>query len=61
MDADDIVKQGKELAEKLRHGAGEQVAQNEKKIKDTIGRFAGFLNSKTRAGTPIRWARPPVS
>lgn len=47
MDADEIRRQGKELADKLRHGAGEQVAQHEDKIKETIGKVVDFVNAKT--------------
>lgn len=47
MDADEIRRQGKELADKLRHGAGEQVAHHEDKIKETIGKVVDFVNAKT--------------
>lgn len=47
MDADEIRRQGRELADKLRHGAGEQVAQHEDKIKQTIGKVVDFVNAKT--------------
>src|SRR5882757_6905816 len=47
MDADDLKKQGREMADKLRDGAGEQVAKNEKKIKSTLGKLISFVNDKT--------------
>jgi hypothetical protein len=47
MNADDIIKQGRELAGKLRDGAGEQVAQHEQQIKDALGKVVNFVNDKT--------------
>src|SRR5882757_4965368 len=47
MDADDLIKQGREIAGKLRDGAGEQVAQHEKQIKSTLGKVVSFVNDKT--------------
>jgi len=47
MDADDLKKQGREMADKLRDGAGEQVAKNEKQIKSTLGKLISFVNAKT--------------
>jgi MT0933-like antitoxin protein len=47
VDADEIRRQGKELADKLRHGAGEQIAQHEEKIKETITKVVEFVNAKT--------------
>jgi hypothetical protein len=47
MDADDIIKQGREMAGKVRDGAGEQVAQHEDKIKDTLAKLVDFVNDKT--------------
>ncbi|HTF50573.1 MAG TPA: antitoxin [Pseudonocardia sp.] len=47
MNADDIIKQGRELAGKLRDGAGEQVAQHEQQIKGALGKVVNFVNDKT--------------
>jgi hypothetical protein len=47
MDADDIIKQGRQLAGKLRDEAGEQVAQHEQQIKDVLGKAVEFVNDKT--------------
>ncbi|HEY2205993.1 MAG TPA: antitoxin [Pseudonocardia sp.] len=47
MDADDIIRQGRELADKLQRGAGEQVAQHEQQIKSTLGKVVDFVNDKT--------------
>jgi MT0933-like antitoxin protein len=47
MDADDLIKQGREIAGKLRDGAGEQVAQHEQQIKSTLGKVVSFVNDKT--------------
>lgn len=47
MNADDIIKQGREIADQLRREAGEQVAQHEQTIKDTIGKAVAFVNEKT--------------
>lgn len=47
MNRDEILKQGKDLAGKLRDGAGDQVARNEQTIKGTLGKLAGFVNSRT--------------
>ena len=47
MDADDLIKQGRDLAGKLRDGAGEQVAQHEGQIKSVLGKVVAFVNDKT--------------
>jgi S-methylmethionine-dependent homocysteine/selenocysteine methylase len=47
MDTDKLIKQGREIAEKLRDTAGEQVAQHEKQIKGALGKVVGFVNDKT--------------
>jgi hypothetical protein len=47
MDADELIKQGRALAGKLRDGAGEQVAQYEQQIKGVVNKVVGFVNDKT--------------
>lgn len=47
MDADKLLKQGMEMAEKLRDTAGEQVERHEDQIRDTLGKVTGFVNEKT--------------
>jgi hypothetical protein len=47
MDADELMKQGRELAGKLRDGAGEQVAQHEQQIKGVLNKVTDFVNDKT--------------
>lgn len=47
MDSEDIIKQGKALAGKLRDGAGDQAAQHEDQIKGVLGKVVGFVNDKT--------------
>jgi hypothetical protein len=47
MDAEKLLKQGMEMAEKLRGTAGEQVERHEGQIKDTLGKITEFVNEKT--------------
>jgi hypothetical protein len=47
MDADKLLKQGMEMAEKLRDTAGEQAERHEDQIKDALGKVTGFVNEKT--------------
>lgn len=47
MDRDEILRQGMQIAGKLRDEAGEQAAQHEKQIKDVLGKVVGFVNDKT--------------
>ena len=48
MDRDEILRQGIQIAGKLRDEAGEQAAQHEAQLKDVLGKVAGFVNEKTQ-------------
>ena len=47
MERDEILRQGMQIAGKLRDEAGEQAAQHEEQIKDVLGKVVGFVNDKT--------------
>ena len=47
MDRDEILRQGKDIADKLRVEVGQQAAQHEQTIKDALGKAVGFVNDKT--------------
>ncbi len=47
VDRDEILRQGMDIAGKLRDEAGAKVAQHEQQIKDVLGKVANFVNDKT--------------
>jgi S-methylmethionine-dependent homocysteine/selenocysteine methylase len=47
VDRDEILRQGMQIAGKLRDEAGEQAAQHEQQIKDVLGKVVEFVNDKT--------------
>jgi S-methylmethionine-dependent homocysteine/selenocysteine methylase len=47
VERDEILRQGMQIAGRLRDEAGEQAAAHEQQIKDVLGKVAGFVNEKT--------------
>ncbi|MBV9313895.1 MAG: antitoxin [Pseudonocardia sp.] len=47
MNRDELLRQGKDIAEKLRAEASSQAAAHEQQIKDALDKVVGFVNNKT--------------